>query len=95
MADYKVSTLAKEDLIKIHRYGVQKFGMTQADKYFNFFFEHFNTIAKNPFSFESFDYIKTEYRPCICGSDSISSKLNTNNVEIMVIIGKQDLKNIL
>jgi toxin ParE1/3/4 len=69
--------------------------MTQADKYFNFFFEHFNTIAKNPFSFESFDYIKTEYRPCIWSSDSISSKLNTNNVEIMVIIGKQDLKNIL
>jgi toxin ParE1/3/4 len=88
MADYKVSTLAKEGLIKIHRYGVQKLWMTQADKYFNFFFEHFNTIAKNPFSFESFDYIKTEYRPCICSSDSISSKLNTNNVEIMVIIGK-------
>jgi toxin ParE1/3/4 len=95
MAGYKVSTLAKEDLIRIHRYGVQKFGMTQTDKYFNFFFEHVNTIAKNPFSFESFDYIKTEYRPSVCGSDRISSKLNTNNVEIMAIIGKQDLKNTL
>jgi|TARA_R100001369_G_C3246062_1_gene155124 toxin ParE1/3/4 len=95
MADYKLSNLAKEDLIRIHRYGVEKFGITQADKYFNSFFENFDTIAKNPFSFESVDYIKTGYRRCVCGSDSIYYKLNTNNVEIMAIIGKQDLKNIL
>ena len=95
MADYNLSNLAKEDLIRIHRYGVEKFGITQADKYFNSFFENFDTIAKNPFSFESVDYIKTGYRRCVCGSDSIYYKLNTNNVEIMAIIGKQDLKNIL
>ena len=95
MADYKLSNLAKEDLIRIHRYGVEKFGITQADKYFNSFFENFDTIAKNPFSFESVDYIKTGYRRCACGSDSIYYKLNTSNVEIMAIIGKQDLKNIL
>ena len=95
MADYKLSNLAKEDLIRIHRYGVEKFGITQADKYFNSFFENFDTIAKNPFSFESVDYIKTGYRRCVCGSDSIYYKLNTSNVEIMAIIGKQDLKNIL
>ena len=95
MADYKLSNLAKEDLIRIHRYGVEKFGITQADKYFNSFFENFDTIAKNPFSFESVDYIKAGYRRCVCGSDSIYYKLNTSNVEIMAIIGKQDLKNIL
>ncbi len=93
MSDYKLSNLAKEDLIRIHRYGVEKFGITQADKYFNSFFENFDTIAENPFSFESVDYIKTGYRSYVCGSDSIYFKLNTNNVEIMAIIGKQDLKN--
>ena len=95
MADYKLSNLAKEDLIRIHRYRVQKFGITQADTYFNSFFENFNIIAKNPFSFESVDYIKTGYRRCVCGSDSVYYTLATNNVEIMAIIGKQDLKNIL
>jgi len=95
MADYKLSHLAKEDLIRIHRYGFEKFGMTQADKYFDSFFEKFDVIAGNPFSFESVDYIKTGYRRCVCESDSIYYKINNNIVEIMTIIGKQDLKNIL
>jgi toxin ParE1/3/4 len=71
MDDNKLSNLAKEDLIRIHRYSVQKFEITKADKYFNPFFENFDTIAKNPFSFESANYIKTEYKRCFCGSDSI------------------------
>ena len=95
MANYKISNLAKEDLIRIHRFGVEKFGMNQADKYFDSFFENFDIIAESPFSFESVDYIKTGYRRCVCGSDSIYYKINNTTVEIMAIIGKQDLKNIL
>lgn len=96
MANYKLSNLAKEDLIRIHRYGVDKFGMTQADKYFDSFFEYFDRIAKNPFSFESVEYIKTDYRRCVCSSDSIYYKIGDNTiVEIMAIIRKQDLENIL
>ena len=58
MANYKLSNEAKNDLIRIHHYGVEKFGMSQADKYFESFFEYFNSIAERPFSFESVDYIK-------------------------------------
>ena len=94
MANYKLSNLAKEDLIRIHKYGVEKFGMTQADKYFNTFFENFNLITENPFYFESVAFIKPGYRRCISGSDSIYYRINDNTIEIMVIIGKQDLKNI-
>ena len=95
MADYKLSNLAKEDLIRIHRYDVEKFGTTQADKYFDSFFENFDIITKNPFYFESVDYIKTGYRHCVCGSDSVYYKINNNIVEIIAIVGKQDLKNML
>tara|TARA_B110000091_G_scaffold6566_1_gene6406 strand:- start:246 stop:533 length:288 start_codon:yes stop_codon:yes gene_type:complete len=95
MADYKLSNVAKSDLIRIHQYGVEKFGMDQADKYFDSIFECFDRIAKNPFSFESVDYIKTGYRRCVCGSDSIYFKITNNSVAVMAIIGKQDLKNIL
>ena len=58
MAKYRLSNEAKEDLIRIHHYGVEKFGISQADKYFNTFFEYFEIIAQRPFSFESVDYIK-------------------------------------
>ena len=95
MAKYRLSNEAKEDLIRIHHYGVKKFGMIQADKYFESFFEYFDIIAQRPFSFESVDFIKKGYRRCVCGSDSIYYRLNEDIVEIMAIVGRQDLKNIL
>jgi toxin ParE1/3/4 len=95
MANYKLSNSAKEDLIRIHHHGVKKFGVIQADKYFKSFFEYFDIIAQRPFSFESIDYIKSGYRRCACESDSIYYKVNNGNVEIMAIIGRQDLKDIL
>ena len=95
MNKYKLSNVAKEDLIRIHQYGVKKFGMKQADRYFNTFFEYFDTIAQQPFSFESVDFIKIGYRRCACGSDSIYYKINNDIIEIMAIIGRQDLNDIL
>jgi toxin ParE1/3/4 len=62
MSKYKLSNVAKEDLIRIHHYGIKKFGVKQADKYFNTFFDHFDLIAERPFSFEAIDYIKPGYR---------------------------------
>jgi len=95
MAEFRISNTAKEDLIRIHHYGVQKFGTTQADKYFESFFEYFEIIAQRPFTFESVDFIKNGYRRCVCGSDSIFFKVNENFVDIITIIGRQDLDNIL
>jgi toxin ParE1/3/4 len=95
MAKYRLSNEAKEDLIRIHQYGIKKFGMTQADKYFDTFFEYFEIITQRPFSFESVDYIKKGYRRCVYGSDSIYFNINEDIVEIMAIVGRQDLSNIL
>ncbi len=94
MANYRISNEAKEDLIRIHQYEVKKLGMAQADTYFESFFVVFDIIAQRPFSFESVDFIKKGYRRCVCGSDSIYYKINDGIIEIMTIIGRQDLKNI-
>jgi toxin ParE1/3/4 len=93
MTKYRLSNDAKDDLIRIHRYGAKKFGTQQADKYFETFFEYFDIIAKSPYSFESIEYIRKGYRRCVCGSDSIYYKVNNDTVDIMAIVGKQDLKN--
>ena len=95
MADYRLSNAAKEDLIRIHQFGVEKFGIIQADKYFNSFFDYFEIISQRPLSFESVDYIKEGYRRCPCGSDTIYYRITDNKVEIMAIIGMQDLENLL
>ncbi len=91
MSNYLLSNEAKEDLIRIHHYGTRKFGIRQADKYFNAFFQKFEEIDKNPYLFESVEHIRTGYRRCVCGSDAIYFRIKNNNVEIMAIIGKQDL----
>jgi toxin ParE1/3/4 len=95
MARYRLSNEAKEDLIRIHHYGVEKFGITQADKYFDTFFKYFDIIAQQPFSFESVDYIRKGYRRCVCGVDSIYYRIENETVEIMAIIGRQDINSIL
>jgi len=95
MNKYRLSNEAKNDLIRIHHYGIKKFGMTQADKYFESFFEYFDIIFQRPFSFESVDSIKKDYRRCVCGVDSIYFKVNENVVELMAIVGRQDLNEIL
>lgn len=91
MSKYKLSNTAKEDLIRIHHYGVKKFGVKQADKYFNSFFDNFEIIAERPLSFEAVDFIKSGYRRCVCGVDSIYFKNDGKTIEIMTIIGRQDL----
>lgn len=94
MAKYKLSNTAKEDLIRIHQFGAQRFGTLQADKYFKDFFKAFDSIAERPFSFESVDFIKNGYRRCVSGSDSIYFRISESTVEIMTIVVRQDLENL-
>ena len=86
-----MSQVAKADLIRIHQYGFEKFGEIQADRYVENFFQQFELIANNPHMFESVDYIKLGYRRCPCGSDSIFFRTSNEYVEIMTIVGRQDL----
>ena len=95
MAEYRLSNEVKEDLIRIHHFGVEKFGIVQADKYFDSFFDYFEMIAKRPFSFEPVETIKEGYRRCPCGYDTIYYRISDHMVEIMAIVGIQDLKNLL
>ena len=95
MSKYRLSVSAKEDLIRIYQYGFQKFGEKQADKYFQSFFEYFDIIAERPESFESVDFIKPGYRRCVCGVYSIYFKVNEDIVEIMAIIGRHDLTQLI
>lgn len=95
MANYRLSNTSKQDLIRIHQYGVKQFGSVQADKYFDTLFDYFDVISQRPYSFESVDYIRKGYRRCVCGSDSIFYRIAENGmVEIMAIVGMQHINSI-
>lgn len=91
MEKYRLSKDAKDDLIRIHQYGVRKFGERQADLYFFTFFEKFEKIAENPLLYQEVDHILPGYRRCVCGVDSIYFRLEGGMVEIISIIGRQDI----
>ncbi|MFH6988657.1 type II toxin-antitoxin system RelE/ParE family toxin [Flavobacterium collinsii] len=90
MYSYYLSSEAKEDLKRIYYYGVSKFGINQADSYFNMFYDCFEKIEGNPFLFPSADHIKIGYRYCVCGVDTIYYQISGDKrVEIITIIGRQ------
>jgi toxin ParE1/3/4 len=91
VGDYRLSEDAKADLIRIYRRGVQEFGETQAEAYFSAFFERFDMLAEQPLAYPAVDEIRSGYRRSVCGADSIFYRVKGDHVEIMAIIGQQDL----
>lgn len=89
MFEYILNEEAKEDFWRIYEYGRNRFGLLQADKYFNMMLLSFERIAMNPFSFPV-SLQNSAYRSCVCGVDTIYFKVNNDVVEIMAIIGRQD-----
>ncbi len=55
------------------------------------FFDQFELIANQPFLFPSVDFIRKGYRRSVCGADSIYFRIENDTVEIVSIIGRQDL----
>ncbi|MBN7796966.1 type II toxin-antitoxin system RelE/ParE family toxin [Parahaliea mediterranea] len=55
------------------------------------FFDRFEQLAAQPFSYPAVDDIRAGYRRSVCGIDSIYYRVQGETVEIMAIIGQQDL----
>lgn len=91
MGAYKLSEDAKDDLIRIHQHGVLHYGEIQADKYYLAFFERFEQLAAEPYLYQAVDYIRHGYRRSVCGADAIYYRVNGDTVEIMNILGQQDI----
>ena len=87
MASYRISPNAEADLERIWLYGLTHWGVEAADRYHLNFFEHFETLASQPFLYPVSD-IRDGYRRSVCG---VFYRLNGKIVEIMAIIGKQEL----
>ena len=91
MANYRISNEAKDDLIHIYRYGVIRFGEAQAEKYFSELYDQFESIAFHPDHYQALEHIKPGYRRCPYKSDNIYFRFENDVVEIMAIVGRQDI----
>lgn len=90
MFSYKLNIQAEEDLTRIFEYGISRFGLFQAIKYYDMLFDSFSKIASNPYLFPEALRFRQGYRYCVCEVDTIFYKINAEEIEIMAIIGRQD-----
>jgi plasmid stabilization system protein ParE len=58
---YILSNGAKQDIIRIHPYGLERFGEVRADRYLYSLFICIKKLPERPYSFESVDYIRKDY----------------------------------
>lgn len=90
MYSYFLTQEAEEDLWRIYKYGVYKFGESQADKYLFMLHDCFDKIASNPFMFPEVTTYKNTERYCVCGVDTIYYNINSKKIEIITIVGRQN-----
>lgn len=88
---YKLSNEAKLDLARIYWCGVEEFGEHQADRYYEALIQRFDDIAEAPYKYQAVDHIRESYRRSVCGVDSIYYRVNDEVIEIMRILGRQDV----
>lgn len=92
MGKYRLSEQARADLERNYRRGLREYGESQADHYLHAFFERFEVIAEQPLLYPAVDDIREGYRRSPCGVDSIYYRIGADTVEIMAIIGRQELE---
>jgi len=54
-------------------------------------FDRFDRIAESPRAFPAIDDIRQGYRRCIAGPDSIYFRIKDGVVDIVSILGRQDV----
>lgn len=91
MGSYRLTVDAKADLKRIYRHGVHRYGEEQADKYFNKLLKRFDEIAEKPFHYQKVSEIREGYRRSPFGSDNIYYRVVGRGIEIISIIGRQDI----
>lgn len=88
---YRLSLDARMDLARIYWRGVEAFGELQAERYYEGLILRFQHIAEAPYKYQSVDYIREGYRRSVFGVDSIYYRVSGDVVEIMRVLGRQDV----
>ncbi len=88
---YRLSGKADADLEQLYAWGIDRFGVTQADDYFDTLLTRFDEIAQTPKLWPSVEHIRTGYRRSVCGAHAIYYKIDDDGVLIVRILGRQDI----
>ena len=94
MASYKlkINIMAQKDLDELYVNGFHNWGEIQADLYYDQFIQRFEELKDQPLIYQTVDYIRVGYRRSVCGVHSIYYRIDCQSVEVMRILGQQNIK---
>jgi toxin ParE1/3/4 len=90
MPNYRLTKAAEFDIEDIAFFGIQRFGLTQAQDYHRGLKTQFEAIAANPMHYQAVDHIRAGYRRCVFGSHSIYYTVHADGILIIRILRSQD-----
>lgn len=91
MSEFRLSEAAKEDLLGIALYGDEHFGIDQSNRYRDRLKHRFLVLAKQPALYPTVDHIRPGYRRSVCGVHSIYYRIEDRGIEIIRVLGRQDI----
>lgn len=86
MPVYTLTPLAMEDLRDIWRYGAERWGLDQTERYGEKLLDAFEFLALNPQAGFSIDAIRAGYKRHAVGSHLIFYRLSGETVEVVRIL---------
>ncbi len=92
MPNYKLSETAKLNLIAIAKYGDKNYGIQKSNQYRDKLKQQFEQLAEQPYLSQAVNHIRKGYRRCVCGPHSVYYRIEDNHIEIMAVIGQQDIE---
>ncbi|HFE39360.1 MAG TPA: type II toxin-antitoxin system RelE/ParE family toxin [Gammaproteobacteria bacterium] len=95
MGRYRLSEAAVQDFDQIYDYGIDEFGIDQATIYQNRLKQRFAEIAETPLLYMAVDHIHSKHRRSVCGVHSIYYCINSDEIVIVRILGRQNPKKAL
>ncbi len=90
MPRYELFKDAEQDLDNILSFGIERFGVEQAIRYYDGLEQHFEVLAEQPYLYPAIDYIREGYRRNAYEVHAVYYRVIEDGVEIMAVIGKQD-----
>ncbi|WP_086931620.1 type II toxin-antitoxin system RelE/ParE family toxin [Agarilytica rhodophyticola] len=85
---YKLSPKAKQDIRDIRKYTKNKFGPTQASKYYNQLFDAFEKLSSNRSLGKNYDELALSIKGCRMQSHVIFFIIKPSHIDIVRILHK-------
>ncbi len=91
MGSYRLTKAADKDFDSIFDFGIDKFGLQQAQDYQRGIVERFGQLADRPLRYPAVGHVRDGLRRSVYQSHSIYYRVDPDEIVIIRILGQQDM----